>query len=248
MQKMSIRKQRITKRLEALGMVFDGQKVNGVYRVGMVTCKTLDEVEAYITGLEKANAQQSVAPEDDVVEIVKSAENWQDWRVALKHQKVGKERTIRAMSDETIYTTRRENDGTLTALVLEPNTREIKELTYFFDMTELCNKIQEEWGDINRLHPRDFQKEIDKRSVHSVEMLEMLRDNPEGNLARRFVYGSPMRPMSSVWARIPGAAIYIPCNRQKTGFHTYIAVLARLDKEIIEKYDLVFVSHGGVNV
>lgn len=59
--KMSARKQRIAKRLEALGMIFDGQKVNGRYVINSVACRTLDEVEEYVKTLEDANAQQSVA-------------------------------------------------------------------------------------------------------------------------------------------------------------------------------------------
>lgn len=149
-----------------------------------------------------------------------------------------------------IYTMKRDNQGDLTALILTPgNNKMPSELAYFRKPQELREAVKEQYGDDALcVSPKAFQEEIDKRSVHNVEMLEMLKNNPEGDLSRRFVYGSPLRPMSSIWARLPGAAIYIPCNRQKTGYHTYIAVLAKLDKEIIEKYDLVFVSHGGINV
>lgn len=91
MQKMSARKTKIAKRLEPLGMAFDGQKVGGVYRIGIVTFKTLDEIEQYVKSLEMANEKQSVA-EEIVVEAVKSAENWQDWGNAMKPQNI-KERT-----------------------------------------------------------------------------------------------------------------------------------------------------------
>lgn len=93
MQKMSARKTKIAKRLEAYNVVFDGQKTGGVYTIGVESFKTLDEVEAYITGLEKANEQQSVA-EASVVEPVKSAESWEN---ALKpNNKCNK------MSEQTI--------------------------------------------------------------------------------------------------------------------------------------------------
>lgn len=93
MQKMSVRKQRIAKKLEVLGITFDGQKTGGVYKIGMVTCRTLDEVGAHIESLEKANAQQSVA-EAGVVETVKPAESWEN---ALKpNNKCNK------MSEQTI--------------------------------------------------------------------------------------------------------------------------------------------------
>lgn len=90
--KMSARKTKIAKKLEAFNMDFDGQKANGVYRIGIVTCRTLDEVEAYIKELEQAKEKQS-APESSVVESVKSAENWWDWENALKSQKISKEGT-----------------------------------------------------------------------------------------------------------------------------------------------------------
>jgi hypothetical protein len=146
--------------------------------------------------------------------------------------------------DNTIYTTRRENDGYFTALILEAGSRQVKEESCF-TLEELKSIIADTYGDIQRISPRLFQEEINNRTVHSDEMLSLLRNNVEGDLSQRYVYGSPMRPMSSVWARLPGAAIYIPCDRQKTGYHTYVAVLAKLDKEIVDKYDLVFVSHGG---
>lgn len=65
---MSQQKQRIAKKLLALGIeTFTGEKVNGKYIVGMVSFKSLKEIEAYIKELEMANAQQSAA-ETGVVE------------------------------------------------------------------------------------------------------------------------------------------------------------------------------------
>ena len=152
--------------------------------------------------------------------------------------------------DNIICAMKRDDLGDLTALILTPdNKKKPSELAYFRTPQELREAVKEHYGDDVLYVPlRILNEELEKRRVHSPEMLEMLKNNPEGNLSRRFVYGSPIRPMSSVWARLPGAAIYIPADRQKTGYHTYIAVLAKLNKEIIEKYDLVFVSHGGVNV
>lgn len=93
MQKMSIRKTKIAKRLEAFNVVFDGQKTGGVYTIGVESFSTLDEIEAYIDGLEKGNAQQSVA-EVAAVETVKPAESWQDWENALKPSNKMSEQTI----------------------------------------------------------------------------------------------------------------------------------------------------------
>src|SRR5581483_319179 len=95
--KMSVRKQKIAKKLEVLGISFDGQKVGGVYNISGVACRTLDEVEEYVKVLEDAKEQQCVS-EAGVVETVKPAENWQDWENALKPQKIDKER-INIMHD-----------------------------------------------------------------------------------------------------------------------------------------------------
>jgi len=146
--------------------------------------------------------------------------------------------------DNTIYTTRRENDGYFTALILEAGSTQVKEESCF-TLEDLKSIIADTYGDIQRVSPRVFQEEIDNRSVHTEEMLSILRDTYEGDLTHRWVYGSPMRPMSSSWARLPGGAVYLNADKAKTGFHSYVVVLAKLDKEIIEKYDLVFVSHGG---
>jgi hypothetical protein len=81
---MSQQKQRIAKKLLALGIeTFTGEKVNGKYIVGMVSFKSLKEIEAYIKELEKANAQQSVA-EAGVVETVKPAERTPDMAIELE--------------------------------------------------------------------------------------------------------------------------------------------------------------------
>jgi hypothetical protein len=146
-----------------------------------------------------------------------------------------------------IYTMKRDLQGDLTALILTPDSnKKTVELAYFRTPQELQEAVKARYGDNAICVPsRMFDEELEKCTVHTPEMLEMLKENPEGDLSGHFVYGSPMRPMSSVWARVASDAIYIPSDRQKTGFHTYVAVLAKLGKEIIEKYDLIFISHGG---
>lgn len=103
MQKMSVRKQRIAKKLEVLGITFDGQKTGGVYKIGMVTCRTLDEVGAHIESLEKANAQQSVAEAGVVEHKEKPAESWQDWGNAMKSSKVQVVSLKCFKDDEPVY-------------------------------------------------------------------------------------------------------------------------------------------------
>jgi hypothetical protein len=151
-----------------------------------------------------------------------------------------RERTIILMN-KTIYTTKRGEYNTFTALILEPNTREVQELTYFESMDELKGRVQEEWGDIERLSPKAFQEELDKRAIHTPEMVTFLQNNPEGDLSRYYVYGSSYRPISSMWARIDGA-IYPYTSYIATGYHSYVVVPKPLDKEVIDRYQLVFVS------
>ena len=136
MQKMSIRKQKIAKRLESLGMAFDGQKTNGVYKIGIVTFKTLDEIEVYIKEcLEKADTQQSVV-EAGVVETVKSAENWWDWERALKPQKISKERINIMQKKDIIELCFTENNITYnTGKIIE---RSVKDIDYMI----LCDGWQ----------------------------------------------------------------------------------------------------------
>jgi len=76
---MSPQKTRIAKQIKDLGLgEFDGVKSNGVYTIGLVSFKTLKEVEAYIKA-SKETASEPVAPKveaeqetDDRVERFKS--------------------------------------------------------------------------------------------------------------------------------------------------------------------------------
>ena len=83
---------------------------------------------------------------------------------------------------------------------------------------------------------------LDRRAIHTPEMVEFLKNNVEGDLSRCYVYGSPYRPISSLWASIDGA-VYPYADWQSTGFHSYVAVPSQLDKEVIDRYQLIFVSH-----
>jgi hypothetical protein len=143
--------------------------------------------------------------------------------------------------NETICTTKRGEDGSFMSLILKPETKEVKE--------EICNSWEElvelmgiMYSTATRVSPKTFQEELDRRAMHSPGMVEFLKNNVEGDLSHCYVYGSPLRPMSSVWARVHESAIYIPCDRQKIGYHSYVVVPRALDKEVIERYQLVFVS------
>lgn len=58
------------------------------------------------------------------------------------------------------------------------------------------------------------------------------------DLSNHIVYGSPMRPMSSVWARIPDA-VFMQSNKRSTGYHTFVAVPVVLEQEQVDRYELV---------
>lgn len=58
------------------------------------------------------------------------------------------------------------------------------------------------------------------------------------NLSNHHLYGSPMRPMSSVWARIPDA-VFMQSTRAETGYHTIVAVPEPLTNEDVNRYELI---------
>lgn len=88
---------------------------------------------------------------------------------------------------------------------------------------------------------QDAVVDLKKPKCHTPEMLAILKDTYEGDLTACYVYGSPMRPMSATWARIPGAT-FLNADKRATGYHTYVATLETLPQETINSYELVFVS------
>lgn len=79
---------------------------------------------------------------------------------------------------------------------------------------------------------------------HTDEVMALLEEYGNrvgGDLSRYLVYGSPMRPMSASWARIEGA-VYMQVDKAITGYHTYIATPLTLPKELVDRFELVFVS------
>ena len=57
------------------------------------------------------------------------------------------------------------------------------------------------------------------------------------NASTYWVYGSPCRPMSGAWARIPDAR-YVNANYSQDKVHTWVVVPARLERSIIDSYEL----------
>lgn len=142
----------------------------------------------------------------------------------------------------TIYQLIREYDGYYYAQVLSARSNRPTEMSGYESPVELHTAIKEQYGpDATRVPKRVFQEELEKRAVHTPEMQVLLRDSYMGDLSAYYVYGAPMRPMSGSWARIDGA-VYINADKQTTGYHTYVAVPEALDKEVIERYELTFVS------
>jgi len=127
-------------------------------------------------------------------------------------------------------------------LVLTPEDTRPEKLEHFFDTAAIHKHMQENFGpDVKQLPGSKFQKEVERRAVHTPEMQNLLMQNSLGgqDLTQCFVYGS-RRPMGT-WAGIEQAA-YIQVD-PSTGFHTYVVVPAQLDMILVGDLELVFVSH-----
>ena len=134
-------------------------------------------------------------------------------------------------------------DGYYYARVLGTKSNKPTEISGHETVAEFDAAIKKQYGpDAVRVPKRVFHEELERRAIHTPTMVNILRDSYMGDLSAYHVYGSPMRPMSSVWARIEGA-VYINADRSSTGYHTYVAVPAVLSQDVIDRYELEFVSH-----
>ncbi len=147
----------------------------------------------------------------------------------------------------TIFTVKRDEHNTLVALVLADRSTRPTIMNGPEATKELQEFVRESYGHDAAFVPgSQFQRELEQRQVHTPEIVAMLEHQRElfgVDASSYVVYGSPMRPMSSVWARIQDA-MFIPSDRWQTGYHTYVAVPRELDREVIDNYELQFVSHA----
>jgi hypothetical protein len=132
------------------------------------------------------------------------------------------------------------------ALVLESEeAKKAEKYEGYYNARELHENMKDIFGaNVTRLKGSDFQAELEKRLVHTSDVLALLKRDGEllgQDLTRHFVYGSYNRPMNSLWASISNA-VYIQADKYQTGYHTYVAVPATLDDETISRYELAFVS------
>lgn len=148
----------------------------------------------------------------------------------------------------TVFTAKRDDRGYLYAHVLETTATQPIEVYDggFENVKELKEHIYSKYGqDAVFMSSRQFAEELASRQIHTPELVALLWEQGEllgiDQVTRYVVYGSPNRPMNSIWARI-NDAVFIPADRQSTGYHTYVAVPNNLDKEIVDKYELAFVS------
>lgn len=138
-------------------------------------------------------------------------------------------------------------DGRLPyALVLETREAHKPEKYHgYYNQQELHENMKSIFGpDVECLPGSKFQAEVERRQVHTKEMIALLWK--QGDLLGEYlcghvVYGS-YRPISASWARIDNA-VYIQVD--EAGYHTYVAVPGVLDNEVIERYELHFVSRPG---
>lgn len=134
------------------------------------------------------------------------------------------------------------------ALVLKTrDARNAETREGYYDTHELHADMKDNFGpDVQHLSSTQFQQELDRRLVHTSEVVALLKRDGDllgQDLSHSFVYGSFKRPMSSIWARVHEAAVYIQTDKQATGYHTYVAVPAPLDDKTVARYELAFVSH-----
>jgi hypothetical protein len=132
------------------------------------------------------------------------------------------------------------------ALVLKPGSTRPEKYEGYYNARELHENMRDHFGsDVVRLPGSQFQAEVERRQVHTPGVIALLKRDGDllgQDLTRCFVYGSFNRPMDSIWARVHEAAVYIQCDKSRTGYHTYVAVPALLDEETISRYELEFVS------
>ena len=146
-----------------------------------------------------------------------------------------------------IFTAKRDESQYLYALVLLANSSSPTEFRDggFEDMQDLRERVRHCYGEeAVFMPPSKFQLELVQRQTHTPEMVALLAQNGEllgQDITSYLVYGSPMRPMSGMWARIDGA-VFIQSDKQQSGYHSYVAVPQLLNAEVAEKYELEFVS------
>lgn len=73
-----------------------------------------------------------------------------------------------------------------------------------------------------------------RQVIHSVEWTL----GPYGR-THHWVYGSPNRPLSLVWARIPDA-VCVQADYATTRMHTWVVVPQALDEQLVQRYELVW--------
>jgi hypothetical protein len=147
----------------------------------------------------------------------------------------------------TIFTAKRAEGGLLIAHILTDQSTSASEMSFFEDMKELKEGVRAQYGETAQLVvPRIFNAELEQRCIHTDETLSLLREYGERigqDISAYIVYGAPLRPMSAIWARIEHA-VYMQVDKQKTGYHTLVAVPETLSPEVIKKYELIFVSRA----
>ncbi len=149
-----------------------------------------------------------------------------------------------------VYYTVKMDERSPYVLVLEsPDARKPEKYEGLTTAREWHAYMHDEFGDdVVRLSATQFQEELERRQVHTPEVVALLKRDGDllgQDLSQFVVYGSYNRPMDSLWARID-SAVYIQVDKWKTGYHTYVAVPATLDEETVTRYELAFISHGQV--
>lgn len=147
-----------------------------------------------------------------------------------------------------IFSAKRGKGGYLVALVLKPESRTPIEETNggYENLNELNAVITGKYKGAIFMTKERFEWEAAQRLVHTPEMLTLMAKYNEllgTDITPYFVYGSARRPTNTMFYGMENA-VHMQVDKTSTGFYTYIATPEMLDAEIVDRYELQFVSRA----
>jgi hypothetical protein len=141
-----------------------------------------------------------------------------------------------------IYQLTREHDGYFIAYILSLKSRKASTMSGYETQAEFDTAVKEHYGpDTIRVPKKAFWEEVERRAIHTPEMIALLQQAHERDLTKWYVYGSPCRALHLYEVRdIPSALL--ATAEPASGYYTYVATPELLDRDTIERYELRFVS------
>ena len=150
----------------------------------------------------------------------------------------------RTWLDHTVYRVYRNEVWYWEAAILLPSSHTPTLLKGEDSWALTMQQVKETYGeDAVRLSEGKFQQELERRRLHTPEMLTLLKNNwTERDLSTWHVYGA-FRPMTGI--SIAGT-VFLNGNGAKydqTEIYTYVTAQEPLDAITKEHYSLVTISH-----